>query len=653
MGVSALNVNEFDSLSPVREGLFRHVNGRWYDESEIPADRARWGTFDELRQAAQEAVRVIITELEADGDPASEVSKIAGLYASFMDEEAAQSRGAQPIAPLLDRVSAIASVEDLASWWGWSVRHGVGALVALGYDADPGDPSRYRLFVVQSGIGLPDEAYYRLDEHAEIREKYLAHIEASLRLAGVEDPAGQAKAAFELETAIAACHWDKVRKRDLVAMYHPLTWDEFVAETPGLAWEAFRAGADLPLEAAAELVSSQHTFLPDVAPLVTEDRLDQWRSWARWRVVNDFSAYLSDEFVEEDFDFYSRTLSGVPQIKDRWKRGVELTEAFLGEAIGKLYVAEHFPPEHKAQVEKLVTYLLEAYRRSITALEWMTETTKQEALRKLDGFMPMIGYPEKWRDYSKLTIAPDDLVGNIIRGSSFEFDDMIEKLSGPVDRGEWSMYPQTVNAYYHPLRNVIVFPAAIIQPPYFDPEADDALNFGGIGAVIGHEIGHGFDDQGSMADGEGRVRDWWTAEDKAAFHERTGQLVSQYEALSPAAAPEVHLNGKLTLGENIGDLGGLSIAYLAWTISREGTEPDDAPIDGYTPQQRLFLSWARVWRGKSRPENARELVAVDPHSPTEIRCDQTPKNIDAFHEAFGTEPGDAMWLDPSERVSIW
>ena len=661
MKTSVLNVAGFDVALPPSQDLFRHVNGRWLEQSDIPEDRPRWGAFEGLREASEKAVRDIITGLAADGDRsgetakiALETAKIAALYASFMDEARADELGASPLVPVFERIDAIDSVEALAAYWGWAGRNGVGGVFDIDRDADPGDPARYVVFFGQGGIGLPDEEYYRLDQHAEIRQQYLAHIERSLGLAGIEDAAGQARAAFDLETAIAAAHWDKVRLRDLKQMYHLQTWDEFTSATPGIAWEALRQAAGLAGNNVAEIVNAQDTFPAGVAALATPDQLPAWRSWARWRAVSRLSPYLGRDLVDERFAFYGQTMQGTPVNRDRWKRGVGFTEAVMGEAIGKIYVRRHFPPEAKAAADQLVANLLEAYRRSITALDWMGEATKTEALKKLTGFRPKIGYPDRWRDYSALVVG-DDLVGNVMAANTFEFDYRTGQAMGPVDRDEWEMYPQTVNAYYHPLRNEIVFPAAILQPPFFNPDADDAVNYGGIGGVIGHEIGHGFDDQGSATDASGTLRDWWTDADRAAFEARTAGLVAQYDALSPAAAPDVHLNGKLTLGENIGDLGGLSIAYLAWTIAREaaGQAEDNAPIDGCTPAQRLFLSWATVWQGKDRPEFARQLATIDPHSPAEHRCNQVAKNLPEFHAAFGVKEGDGMWLPPDQRVKIW
>ena len=655
MSLPALNLADFDASIRPQDDLFRHANGAWLESTPIPDHLPSYGSFLELREAAEWAVNDIITHLAPDDDPASEASKIAHLYATFLDEARIEELGGAPLAPVLERIDDIVDRADLSDYFGWAARHGLGSIIDMGPDADAGDPSRYVWFMTQSGLGLPDEEYYRLDEHAEIRESYRAHIARTLALSGIGETESrkQARAVLALETAIAACHWDKVRCRDLNQMYCPQTWDEFTAGAPGILWEALREAAGIAAEALTEVVNAQRTYPAGVAALAASEPLATWRAWARWHAISALSPYLSDAFVQERFDFYGRTLSGTPELKARWKRGVALVEAVMGEAIGARYVATHFPPAAKARADELVANLLEAYRRSITDLDWMSPATKQEALKKLDGFKPMIGYPLKWRDYSDLVVTPGDLVGCVLAADEFEFDYNLGKLSRPLDREEWEMTPQTVNAYYHPLRNVIVFPAAILQPPFFNPEADDAVNYGGIGAVIGHEIGHGFDDQGSATDAEGRLRDWWTEADRAAFEERTAALVGQYDALSPVAAPEVHVNGRLTLGENIGDLGGLSIAYLAWQISREASAASEEPIDGYTPAQRLFLGYGACWQRKSRPEFARQMAAIDPHSPDEHRANQVPKNIPAFHEAFGTVPGDGMWLDPSQRVKIW
>lgn len=652
MTYHALTLEHFDHATRPTDDLFGHVNGGWATTAQIPDDRSGWGAFYELRETSERQVREIVERCAVDAAEADpDEARIASLFASFMAADTADKLGAEPLRPLLAKVDEIDSVPALARFWGWSLRHGIGALFDLDNDADPGNPTRYLVFVSQSGIGLPDEEYYRLDQHASIRDAYQAHMVRMLELAGVPEPAQQAARAFELEARIAAAHWDKVRTRDMVQMYYPQTWQDFTAATPALAWDQFLVGAELPESAVAEVINCQRTFLSDVAPLVVTDRLEDWRAWARWQLVDALAPYLSSDIVEQNFDFYGRTLQGIPVLRERWKRGVSMVEGFLGEAVGRLYVAEHFPPQTKAQADELVANLLEAYRRSITDLAWMTDQTRLEALDKLAKFKAKIGYPGKWRDYSALQLQADDLVGNVLRAESFTFDYMIEQLSGPIDPDEWLMHPQTVNAYYHPLRNEIVFPAAILQPPFFSAEADDAVNYGGIGAVIGHEIGHGFDDQGSTCDGDGRIRNWWTDEDRAAFEQRTGSLVEQYSALAPSVTPDVKVNGELTLGENIGDLGGLDIAYDAWRIAIGDTEPP--PIDYLPAAQRFFFGWAQCWRAIMRPEAMRERLATDPHSPDEIRCNQTARNIDAFHEAFGTQPGDAMWLAPEQRVRIW
>lgn len=432
-------------------------------------------------------------------------------------------------------------------------------------------------------------------------------------------------------------------------MFNPKSWEELQSFAPGFAWERFRDAAGIPVEKLEYVVVEQPSFVEALASLVEEEPADAWRAWARWHVISSVAPYLSSQFVEANFDFYGRTLSGTEELRPRWKRGIAFVEGVIGEAIGKLYVAKHFKPEAKAAMDALVGNLIKAYDQSIRELTWMSETTKEEALEKLRGFTPKIGYPSRWRDYSALEVG-DDLLANVLASNEFDFEYSLSRVLGPVQESDWAMLPQTVNAYYHPLRNEIVFPAAILQPPFFNVDADDAVNYGAIGAIIGHEIGHGFDDKGSTTDAEGKIRDWWTADDKAAFEQATARLVSQYDGLSPEGV-DGHVNGKLTLGENIGDLGGVGIAYKAWLIA--GGRPDGEPIDGFTPAQRFFLSYAQVWQSKRRPEMAKMLLSVDPHSPAEFRVNQIVKNVDAFHEAFDTAPGDGLWLEPEERVSIW
>ena len=646
----ALDPSQFDSRVRLADDLFRHVNGRWLETEPIPEDKPMTGAFVRLRDDSEAAVHAICDELAAADPPAltDEQVKISALYGDFMDAAHVEELDDAPLADLLERVDQIDSVSALQSYFGWSLRYGITSLWGCDVESDPGDPTRYAFFVAQDGIGLPDESYYREEQHAEILAEYGKHVARTLELAGLEDAEQQATDVVALEKAIAGCHWDVVRTRDLRQMYNPRSVAELHDEAPEFGWDLILDGASI--DGLGLVVDCQPSFFVEVAPLLTDDRLGQWRSWARFHTISGTSAYLSSRFVDERFGFYERTLQGTPQLRERWKRGVGLSERALGEAIGKIYVEHHFTPAAKERMDELVANLIEAYRQSITDLAWMTPETKAEALTKLAAFRPKIGYPATWRDYSKLTIVPGDLVGNVQRASAFELDHALSKLDGPMNPDEWQMYPQTVNAYYHPLRNEIVFPAAILQPPFFAFEADDAVNYGGIGAVIGHEIGHGFDDQGSTCDGEGKLRNWWTDDDRTAFEERTSALIGQYNALSPMQTPGHFVNGELTIGENIGDLGGLGIAINAWRVA--GGEAA-APIDGLTGLQRLFLSWATVWQTKSRDALALQRLATDPHAPAEFRCNQIVRNIDDFYTAFGIVESDALWLTPEERVAIW
>ena len=647
---AALNVDDFDTEVRIQDDLFRHVNGHWLANTEIPEDKPVAGGFITLRDEAEEAVRRIITELEP-GEPGSEATKIADLYAGFMDETAVEEAGAAPLAPLLAEVNGVSTVAELITLVGSFPRRAIAGLINFEAESDPGDPNRYVMFVSQGGLGLPDEAYYRLETHADLRDQYRDHVAASLRLAEIEEPEKSAQRVLDLETEIAAGHWDRVKCRDMRLSYNLMSLDAFVSGSPGLQWEAFLTGAGVPEQAMAELVVQQPSFFTAVAELITDDRLPAWKIWAQWKLISSLSPYLSSAFVNERFRFYGTILSGTPVLKERWKRGVELVEGALGEAVGKIYVERHFSPVAKERMDQLVANLIEAYRQSINELDWMTDATKQRALDKLRKFRPHIGLPSKWRDYSTLQIDRRDLVGNVMRAASFEVGRSVAKIGQPIDREEWLMTPQTVNAYYHPLRNEIVFPAAILQPPFFSEDADDAINYGGIGAIIGHEIGHGFDDQGSTCDGDGALVDWWTAEDRAAFEKRTRVLIYQYGELEPEQAPGHRVNGELTIGENIGDLGGLSIALKAYRISTGDDRPD--PIDGFTDEQRLFLSWAYIWHSKIRTEMLLQRLATDPHSPAEFRCNQTVRNIPDFYATFGVTESDRLWLDEDQRVKIW
>ncbi|WCM55557.1 M13 family metallopeptidase [Microbacterium sp. EF45047] len=652
---SGLAIDEFSPDIRPQDDLYRHVNGAWLERTEIPEDKARWGSFHLLHEQAEKDVRDIIVESQ-DAAPGTLARKVGDLFASFMDTERIAELGLAPLREQLDKVDAIDGIPSFLAAVGGFDRDGIASLLGVFVEPDPGNPDRYVPFVVQGGLSLPDESYYRLENFEGTRAAYRAHLERILTLAGIADAAGTADRAFGLEHEVAGHHWDNVASRDAVKTYNLKTWDELqqlvgVDLTPWRDAVAPAAGAE-PVDAFAEVVVYQPSFIEGLGALLTEERLEDWKAWLRAKVVHGLAAYLPDDIVDENFSFYGTELTGTPTIRERWKRGVTLVEGALGDAVGRIYVERHFPPAAKAAMDELVANLIEAYRQSIETLEWMGPETRRKALDKLATFRPKIGHPEKWKDYEGVEISASDLVGNVRRANTFEHDRQIAKVGKPIDRDEWFMPPQMVNAYYNPLMNEIVFPAAILQYPFFDPNRDAAANYGGIGAVIGHEIGHGFDDQGSRYDGDGRLQDWWTDEDRAAFEERTKVLIAQYDALVPAGlSEEHHVNGALTIGENIGDLGGLGIAIKAYELSLGGAE---APvIDGYTGIQRLLLSWAQVWQQKSRDAETIRLLTIDPHSPNEFRCNQIVRNIDAFYDAFGVTEGDALHLPAEQRVTIW
>ena len=648
---SGIAVDELSSDIRPQDDLFRHVNSRWLAETEIPSDRAAHGAFHALRDQAEIDVRALAEEAAAGDAPAgSDERKVGDLWASFMDEESVEARDAEPLAGDLVDIRAVTSVEDLVSLLGRLQRHGTPGAVRWYVDNDGEDATRYIVNLVQGGIGLPDESYYREDAYAETRAAYVEHVAAMLRLVEEPDPAGAAERIMALETALAAGHWTRVDSRDALKTYNKRTRAELDQLAPGLGWDRWLVTTEVPDGAFDEVIVRQPEALETASRLLGEVPLEDWRAWLVFHHVRAAAPFLSSRFVDANFAFYGTLLSGIPELRERWKRGVDVVEGGLGEAVGRLYVARHFPPEHKAHMDRLVGWLVEAYRQDIEQLDWMSPDTKRRALEKLSQFTPKVGYPDTWRDYSKLEIDPNDLLGNVRRCDAFETDRNLAKLGGPIDRDEWHMTPQTVNAYYNPGMNEIVFPAAILRWPFFDPEADDAVNFGGIGAVIGHEIGHGFDDQGSRYDGLGNLSDWWTDADRAGFDERAQKLIAQYDALEPADLPGHHVNGALTVGENIGDLGGITIAHKAYKLSLEGEEAPE--IDGLTGSQRVFLGWAQVWRMVVREAEQIRRLAIDPHSPPEFRANVV-RNLDEFHGAFGVTEDDAMWLDEEARVRIW
>ena len=647
---SGIDTDELDQNIRPQDDLFRHVNGKWADRTEIPSDKARYGSFYVLAEEAEKAVRDIIIEAQAS-EPGTEERKIGDLYASFLDEDRIEELGATPLVPLLAEATAPTSIPELLSALGRLERKGTSGFLSMYVDNDPGNPERYLVVIGQGGLSLPDESYYREEKSADIRVAYRAYIERMLTLAGLDNPADRAGRIVALETEIAAKHWDNVKSRDSEATYNLKTWAEVLELTSAVDLGLWLDALDVPAGALDEVVVSQPSFFEGLADLLTDDRLESWIDWLSWQVIRSNAAYLSKDFVEANFDFYGRTLTGTPEMRARWKRGVSLVEGALGEAIGRIYVARHFSETAKTSMDVLVDNLVEAYRQSITKLDWMTAETRGRAIEKLEKFTPKIGYPVKWRDYSTLEINAADLLGNVNAANEFEFARELGKIGKPLDRDEWFMTPQTINAYYNPGFNEIVFPAAILQYPFFDEKRDAAANYGAIGAVIGHEIGHGFDDQGSKYDGDGKLTDWWTEADRAAFEKLTASLIAQYDALAPAQTPEHHVNGALTIGENIGDLGGLSIAWKAYLLSLKGEQPP--VVDGLTGAERFFLSWAQAWQIKARDAEVIRLISIDPHSPNEFRCNQIVRNIDDFYSTFGVTPTDALWLDPTERVTIW
>lgn len=650
MPLSGIDLSTIDASVRPQDDLYQHVNGGWLTSTVIPDDRPLEGTFTSLRDASELAVKEIIERAAARGADATGIErKIGDLYNSFMDEAAVEAKGLEPLRARLAEVFATESVAGLVALAGRLFRADVSGLFYIYPAPDAGNPDRILLYTGQGGLGLPDESYYREEKFAPMVQAYREHVQAMLGLADVADPEGAAGRVVALETALASHHWDNVTLRNPQKTYNLKSAAEAAELFPLLA-DWFDAAGIEP-EKRSELVMSTPDFFAGAASLLESEPLAAWQEWLALRVVSSAAPYLSSAFVDANFAFYGTTLSGTPRIKDRWKRGVAVVEAALGEAVGQIYVAEHFPEGHKARMQTLVANLIEAYRESITGLDWMGEATKLEALKKLDSFRAKIGFPDKWIDYSAVRVDPADLLGNVERAHSADVDRHLDEVGKPVDREKWLMTPQTVNAYYHPLLNEIVFPAAILQPPFFTADADDAVNYGGIGAVIGHEIGHGFDDQGSQYDGSGLLRNWWTEDDRTAFEALTSKLVAQFDALSPSAAPGHNVNGKLTLGENIGDLGGLTIAYKAYLISLDGQE--SPVLDGMTGVQRFFASWAAGWRQVIRNEEAIRRLATDPHSPNEFRTNEIAKNLDAFHEAFGVTDRDGMWMAPQERVSIW
>jgi predicted metalloendopeptidase len=648
-GSLGVDVAGMDRSARPQDDFFRFANGAWDATTEIPADATRWGSFNVLRENAAAALQEIIETTAAKQNAAgSNEQKIGDYYRSFMDSTRIESLGVKPLEAELTEIAKLKSTAELPEAFARLGRIGVRSPLAAVVTQDPKNSDVYAVVLNQSGLGMPDRDYYlRADEKfVGIRSAYTKYSAQLLTLAGQPDPQGAADRILALETRLAEKQWDRVRNRDRDATYNKLTVAELAQRAP-YEWQKIftvPGGKDVN-----ELIVRQPDYAEAAVAIVKETPIETWREYLTFGLLSSYADYLPAAFVEAKFDFDGRTVAGQPELRVRWKRGVTATERALGEAIGKLYVEKHFTPEAKARMDALVQNLLAAFKVGIDELEWMSPATKAEAQDKLAKFGVKIGYPERWRDYSALQVTGDDAVGNARRARQFQSAEMWERLGKPVERWRMGMTPQTVNASYNSANNEITFPAGILQPPFFNLSADDAVNYGAIGAVIGHEISHGFDDQGRKSDGKGNLRDWWTDADAAAFEARAAKLGAQYEAHEPIEG--IKINGKLTMGENIGDLSGLAVAYKAYRLSLDGQE---APvIDGFTGDQRFFLGFGQVWRSKSRPEYLRNQLLTDPHSPEKYRATLPLTNFDPFYQAFDLEPGDQMYRAPEDRVKIW
>ncbi len=648
---SGIDVGNFDEGTPAAKDFFLHVNGKWLEKTEIPADKSDYGAFTVLVEDAQKVLRSIIEEAAAkeNKQPGSDEQKVGDFFKSYMDTKRLEQVGVEPIKPWLEKINAVESKEELVTLLGelprYSVYGGFGCFVNI--DAKKSD--QYILYVTQAGTTLPDRDYYLKDDEKskEIRAAFQKYIEDIVRAAGVKRPKRIARRVMGLETQIATAHWTRLENRDPQKTYNKMSADELDKMLTNIDWTSYARAAGF--EDAEQFIVRQPTYFEKFDKMFGDVALDRWKDLLTFHMIDTVAPILNAEMDSLHFKFHQGVLRGVKEPSPRWKRGVENLNGILGELVGKIYVREKFKPEAKAQMEELVANLRKALKMRIENLEWMSDATKKRAVMKLAKINTKIGYPDEWRDYSKLEIQGDDLFGNYTRAGIFEYNRMLDKLGKPIDRNEWGMNPQRVNAYYNPLMNEIVFPAAILQPPFFNMAADDAVNYGAIGAVIGHELSHGFDDKGSKYDGKGNLRQWWTQQDRSEFERRADVLVGQYNQFEPVEGNSV--NGKLTLGENIGDLGGLSVAYEAYRLSLNGKQ---APvIDGLTGDQRFFLGWAQIWRRLYRePELLRRLV-VDPHSPSEYRVNGIVRNMDAWYEAFGIQDGDGLYLKPEDRVRIW
>ncbi len=648
--MSGIATEYVDPSVRAQDDFFIHLNGKWLATTEIPADKASWGTFAKLDDDIKPQLRAIIEGCadQTNRAPGSAAQKIGDFYASFMDETKIEGLKLTPLAAEMAMVSALQEKKEIPALLAYFNKLRVGAPYDFTIHQDARDSTKYVVDIGQGGLGLPDRDYYLEANKADTRVKYLTHVEKMLTLGGDTNASADAKEILALETELAKVQWSKVENRDPVKTYNKVELAKLADLTPGYDWNAYLNAAGITGKVGYVIVS-QPSYLKGFNEVLSKTPLSTWKAYFQWHLVHSNAGYLSKAFVDENFAFYGTTLSGVTQIRPRWKRGVSVVEGALGESIGKLYVEQYFPAERKVRMEAMVRNLLAAYQQSINTLDWMSPATKKQAQAKLAKFTTKIAYPNHWRDYSAMSIDKDDLIGNVRRSREFNYNRELNKLGKPIDRDEWGMTPQTVNAYYNPELNEIVFPASILQPPFFDAGADDAVNYGAIGAVIGHEISHGFDDQGAQYDGDGNLRDWWTAADHKNFAAKTRQLVAQYNGYSPVKGYNV--NGELTLGENIADNSGLAIAFKAYKLSLHGKKAPE--IDGYTGEQRFFIGFAQVWRMKMREAQQLVSLKVDPHSPGQFRANGALRNQPGWYRAFGVKKGDKMYLPPKERVIMW
>ncbi|HSP17423.1 MAG TPA: M13-type metalloendopeptidase [Thermoanaerobaculia bacterium] len=650
-GTWGVDLEGMDRSVKPGDDFFKYVNGKWAASTQIPADKTSYGAFQVLADLSEARVHAILDAWAADKTlkPGSDEAKVAAVYRTFLDEATADKLDAKPIEPKLNAIRKAKTREDIARIMGRSAGGFGSSFFGANVGDDQKNPDKYTLYLSQSGLGLADREFYLRDNFKPQKDRYQKYVADMLGLAGWNEPEKSAADVVALETKIAEAHWTRAQSRDRDKTYNPMTVAELEKNAPGFPWMiTFKESG---IDKIDRVVVRQDSALPKMAKIFADTPVDTLKAWEAFHVADEAAPVLSKRFVDMQWEFRSKFLNGVQEQRPRWKRAVAAAEGEMGEAIGRTYVADYFPPESKAKMEQLVADLRTAMKARIENLQWMAPETKKSALDKLSHFGVKIGYPAKWRDYSKLKVVEGDLAGNVERAGKFQWDFQVNRIGKQVDKGEWGMTPQTVNAYYTPVKNEVVFPAAILQPPFFDPNADPAVNYGGIGAVIGHEITHGFDDQGRKSDGTGMLRDWWTADDAQKFEAQATKLAAQYESYSFPNLPNLHIIGRLTMGENIGDLGGILMALDAYRISLKG-QPSPV-IDGFTGEQRVFLGWGQVWRTMMRDDALRQLLMTNPHSPGTVRAFAPLRNVDAWYDAFGVKDGDANYIKPEDRVRIW